>query len=396
MMKSFTIMAVLCFVALMSWSMSSLADAADDAARAEQASKEAFRAGMEQIVADLNSTLFDSFINAIDRQDMVDRIYGLRLIDQNVKKAFNESLDYSWGPLLIAQFGDTDDGLKATLLGVESRGNRGRAVVRFDLPKFQFDYHEYDLRLDEKGRMFIVDWTDYLDGESFSEGMGIYLVAAMPGKPAMRKLLDFRNVSEAELFQFGELLKAMRDRKLDRYLEILGGLPEKLQRQRIVVESTVHLARSLRKRRPMLDGLKTMATYYPDEPLYSLMLLDHYLPARKYQEATEALLRAYRKIGFDDAAMEARLSAVALVMGNTQDALAYAERALQLEPGLQLAWWSALNVRATLADYPGCIGALKVLEDDFKYELDAKALGRNPIYKGLLASDEFRAWRAGR
>jgi len=384
---------VLCIAVVMAWSMTSLAEDADDAAKAEQARKVAFRSGMEQIVADLNKAWFDTFVNAINREDMVDRIYGLRLIDQKVKKSFNESLEYSWTQTIIAQFGDTDDGLEAALLGVEFRGNRGRAVVRFDLPKFQFNYHEYDLLLDEQGRLFIVDWTDYLDGMRFSEGMGQYLVSAMPSKPAMRKLLDFRNASEPELFQFGELLKASRDRKLDRYLEILEGLPEKFQRQRVIVETTVHLARGVRKRRAMLDGLKTMADYYPDEPLYALMLLDHYFPAKKYQEATEALLRAYQKIGFDDAAMEARLSAAALVMGNTQDALAYAERALELESNLELAWWSALNARATLEDYSACIEALKVLEDEFKYELDGKALGRNPMYKGLVASSEFQAWR---
>lgn len=383
----------MCIAVVTAWSMTSLADEADDAAKAEQARAIAFRTGMEQIVADLNRAWFDTFVNAINREDMVDRIYGLRLIDQKVKKGFNESLEYSWTQTIIAQFGDTDDGLKATLLGVEFRGNRGRAVVRFDLPKFQFSYHEYDLLLDEQGRLFIVDWTDYLNGTLFSEGMGQYLVSAMPSKPAMRKLLDFRNVSEPELFQFGELLKASRDRKLDRYLEILGNLPEKFQRQRIIVETTVHLARGVRKRRAMLDGLKTMANYYPDEPLYALMLLDHYIPAKKYQEATEALLRAYQKIGFDDAAMEARLSATALVSGNTQDALAYAERALELESNLELAWWSALNARATLEDYSACVEALKVLEDEFKYELDAKALGRNPVYKGLVASSEFQAWR---
>ncbi len=142
----------------------------------------------------------------------------------------------------------------------------------------------------------------------------------MPSKPAMRKLLDFRNVSDVELFQFGELLKAARDGRLARYFEILEGMEERFQRQRIVVETTVRVAKRARQKRAMLAGLETMARYYPDEPLYALMLLDHFFPARKYEEAFRALLAAYRKIGFDDAAMEARLSAAALIMGNAQDA----------------------------------------------------------------------------
>ena len=218
----------------------------------------------------------------------------------------------------------------------------------------------------------------------------------MPGKPAMRKLLDFQAASDVELFQFGELLKAARDGKLPRYLEILEQLDERFQRQRIVVETTVSLAKRARKRREMLAGLETMAEYYPNEPLYTLMLLDHYFPKRKYAEANSALLALYRKLGFDDSAMEARLSAAALVMGNAGDAAGHADKALQLEPGLELAWWSALGARAALEDYAEAVTVLTVLADEFGYELGRDALNRDPNYRGLLASAEYEAWLASR
>ena len=356
--------------------------------------QQAFRAGMEALVADLDRSSYRSIIQAIDQEDMLERIYGLRLIDQQVKKSFGERLEYTWPDLVRSGFPRDDDGpVPATLLGVESRGDLGRAVVRFDLPDFQFNYHEYDLRLDGNGRMFVVDWTDFLQGKKFSDAVGESLVMGMPSKPAMRKLLDFRNVTDVELFQFGELLKAARDGRLTRYLEILEDMDEKFRRQRIVVESTVSVAKRARKRRAMLAGLETMAEYYPNEPLYALMLLDHYFPARKYEAASRALLGAYRKIGFDDAAMEARLSAAALVMGNAEDAAGYANRALELEPGLELGWWSALNARATLQDFGAAVEALEFLESEFGYELTPEALGRNPMYRGLLASAEYGAWR---
>ena len=80
-------------------------------------------------------------------------------------------------------------------------------------------------------------------------------------------------------------------------------------------------------------------------------------------------------------------------MGNAQDAAGYANRALELEPGLELAWWSALNARATLQDYDAAVEALESLETEFGYELTPEALGRNPTYRGLLASTEYSAWR---
>jgi len=391
-MKSPKIFACLFLFAIVTFSPI-LADEREDAEKAELAKQEAFRSNLEAIVDELNDGSLYSFIGSIDRGDMIDRIFGLRLIDQKIKKQFNENLEYSYEDMIASSFAIPEDGLKATLLGVESRGNRGRAVVRFDYPDFEFSYHEYDLRLDEQGRVIVIDWTNFLQGLSFSESIGRSLILAAPSKSALRKLLDFQNVSERELFQFGELMKAARDRRLDRYLEILEGLDQRLQRQRIVVELLVQVARQARKRREMIAALAVMADYFPGEPLYSLMLLDHYFPSRKYEEAFQALQRLSDRLDFPDAAMDARMSAAALVLDKPQDALEYAEKALEREPGLELAWWSTLNARADLSDFTGSVEALQRLESEFGYELGPEVLGKNRSYAQLLDSSEYKSWR---
>jgi tetratricopeptide (TPR) repeat protein len=375
-----------------SWSVS--VDATD-AEQEEAARQAAFRSGMQRIVDDLNAGSSDAFVDSIDQADLLDRVFGLRLIDQRVKKKVREGLPESLlRPVISAlRKADADEGVKVALLGVESRGDRGRAVVRFDLPDSQFGYHEYDLRLESSGKVIVRDWTDFLDGGLFTENVGQSMVMAAPGKPATRKLLDFVNVSENELFQFAELLKAARDRKLDRYLEIRDGMPERFQRQRIVVETNVRLARQVRKRRQMVAGLAIMDEYYPDEPLYSLMLLDLYFPSRKYDKAFGALQRLSDRLDFPDAAMDARMSATMLVMDKPQEASMYAERALELEPGLELAWWSALSVRASLTNFAGSVEALQRLEGEFGYELGPEALKKNPGYAQLLESAEYKSWR---
>ena len=375
------------------WATAAAADEMQDAAQAEQVRQATFRNGMEAIATDLAATNYDSFVAAIDRNDMMQRIFGLRLVDPHVKKQFTDNLDYTFESMVKSAFIETQDGLKATLLGVESNGNEGRAVVRFDLPDFQFDYHEYLLRLDDNGRLVIVDWMDFLDGMLFSENIGRMLVMAMPSHAAERKLIDFQDASDTELFQFGELLKAARDRKMDRYLQIRDSMDERFRNQRIVVETTVQLAKTVRRRRDMVGGLKIMAERYPDEPQYSLMLLDYYFPARKYAEALAALTRLYARLGFEDAAMEARISAAELVLGKTGDAKTRADRAVSLEPGLELGWWSALGSRAALGDYAAAVEALKVLEGQFRYDLGPDALERDPAYRGLLASDAYKNWR---
>jgi tetratricopeptide (TPR) repeat protein len=363
---------------------------------AELARAESFRAGFQEVVDDLNSGSFERFTKAIDQPDMLDRIFALRLIDQRVKKQFRENFEFAVEPMVKAILASGDDGVKATLLGFDSRGEFGRATVRYDLPDFQYNYHEYDLRLNKHGGLTIVDWTDFLQGEKFSDGVGETLIMAAPGDSAVRKLLDFKNVRQKHIFQMAQLLKAARDHDVDRYFEILESLDEQLQRQRIAVLTTVHLTKQVRKRRKLRTALIAMAKYFPEEPLYSLMLLDYYFPSRRYEEALQALLRLEKRLGVEDGAMKARLSAAALVAGNVEDASSFADRAINLEPGLELGWWSTLQASIVMSHFDTATEALAVLEKQFGRSLDPEAFQKDKSFAGLLASPEYKKWLASR
>jgi tetratricopeptide (TPR) repeat protein len=360
--------------------------------RAEIERQETFRAGFQDIVTDLNGNSLERFANAIDRDDMLERIFGLRLIDQKVKQGFRERFENNLVNILESAFAGTQGNIRAAWLGFGSKGDRGKAIVRYDLPDFQFSYHEYELRLDDNGRVVILDWIDYLRGEKFSDAVGNQLVAANPGKPAVRKLLDFQGPTEQQVFKMTELLKASRDRQVDRYFEILGGMNDQLRSQRIVVVTSVHLCKATGNRRKLREALIDVDRYFPEEPLYSLMLLDYYFPSRKYEEAMQALLRLQSRLGVQDSAMAARLSAASLVLGNADEALGHADRAVTIEPGLELGWWSALRARTAMQQYDRAVEALDELDRTFGYTLGPEAFETDPSMSDLLLSDDYEAW----
>ena len=84
----------------------------------ELARQEAFRLGMQDIVADLNAGSTDRFIASIDQNDIVDRIFGLKLIDQKVKMQFRDNLEFQYEPMIRSAFSNSKDTIRATLLGV--------------------------------------------------------------------------------------------------------------------------------------------------------------------------------------------------------------------------------------------------------------------------------------
>lgn len=90
--------------------------------------------------------------------------------------------------------------------------------------------------------------------------------------------------------------------------------------------------------------------------------------------------------------MAARLSAASLVIGNTEDALSYAEQAVQSEPGLELGWWSALRARTAMRQFDAAVEALDQLEKTFGYTLGPEAFEKDPPMADLLLSSEYETW----
>ncbi len=356
-----------------------------------------FEDGMAAIVADLNAGSFEKLVRAIDRDDMLERFLELRLIDPRVKRDFRDELDdeKKFARFIEAAYrNESEDGMKARLLVVESRGDRGRAVVRFDLPYFQVNYLEYDLRIGSWNRIEVLDWKNYLTGYSFSDYVGFTLVQGQPNKNAVRKLIDFPNVREVQVFQVIEVLKASRDRDFERFFNIFDDLDPALKRQRFVLVSGLNATRSARKRRDQRKILVAIDEYHPNDPMLALSLLDYYFPAKKYDKSLAALTRVQKALRIDEAVMNARLSATHLVMRNVDEAVRLADKAVQQEPDLELGWWSLLRAQVAAANFAAAVPALDTLRRNFGHALDAEALSKDPGLSAFVRSQEYRDWFA--
>jgi hypothetical protein len=363
----------------------------------EQRLAELFRDDMATIVAGLNAGSFEALNRAIDDEDMLERIFGLRLIDGRIKRDFRQRMldDDGFDDFIEAAYSDeAADGIRATLLLVESRGRRGRAVVRFDLPYFQVNYIEYELEIRDDDRVTVVDWRDFMKGYRFTDRMGLMLVQAQPNNNAARKLVDFPTVTEAQVFQVVEALKAARDRNFERFFSIYDGFDEQLKAQRPILVAGLDAARTARKRREQRKLLVAIDRYLPEDPLFALPLLDYYFPARQYDRAWDALMRVKDTLRIDDAATSARLSSAALVRGQVDEANAYANDAVAKEPELELGWWSAFRARVAAGDYAAAVAALDVLHAEFGHDLNAESLGKDRALAPFVASPEFRDWLA--
>jgi len=354
------------------------------------------RAQFESIIQGLNDNSFDRFNRAIVNKDMTARIYASRLIEPDVKKAFTNEFSASFEQMFVSSFPKSKNEILGTLIDFRFNGNEGHAVVRYAASGYRYSYHDYELRLDSKGRIVIVDWIDYYQGNRFSDEAGEALVMAMPSKPATRNLLENKNLGDAQIFQVAELFKAVRDKKPERFFQIYDGMDAALHKEKIVAKLNLQLALLARDAGRIESAARTLVESYPDDSMSSLKLVEYYIPARQYEEAIDALVRLQQGIGFEDGATESLKASAALAMGNTDDAEKYALQATVVEPSLELCWWSLLRARTRAGDYAGATEALARLEDDFGHTLDAQKLQRDRFLKVLTDKPEYLDWRATR
>lgn len=357
---------------------------------------EKLRAQFESIVQGLNDNSFDRFRRATATRELVERIFRNRLIEPDVKKAFTSDASASIEQMFTSSFPPTKKEILGTLVDFRFSGSEGRAVVRYAASGYRYAYHIYELRLDEKGRMVIVDWIDYYQANRFSAEAGDALVMARPSRPATRKMLENKSLGESELFQVSELFKAVRDNKAERFFQIYDDMDESLHAEITVMKLNLFLALAVRDAVRIENAAERLAAKRPDDPLFSLRLIEYYIPTRQYDKAIDALVRLQDEIGIKDGATESLKASAALAMGNIADAEEYALQATLNEPSLELSWWSLLRARTRAEDYGAATEALAHLEDDFGHNLDPQKLKKDPFLKVLADKQEYLDWRASR
>ncbi len=360
---------------------------------AQDAPTDPLYASFERIVSDLNNNELNSFVRAVDEDRMLEAIYDKRLIDTELRQQFGSTFATEIERIFVGSFRASEGEIIGRIVSFQRDGDRAKAVVRFDLSPYQYLYHEFHLRAGRRDKAVIEDWIDFFRGEQLTQAVGASLVMAKPGSNQTRSLLSPLQLTEAETFQAAELFKAIRDRKFDRYFEILPGLDKRIQQQELVAVTSVHAAQQARNRQQYRAALTNLAANYAANPRYTTMLLDYYLPKREYQPALEALLRLKDRLGTDDAAINSQLATIELILGNKDAAKRHAEAAVASEPKLELAWWAALRARTAAAEYDQAIEALEVLETEFGHQLRGDVLKKDSGLAELLDTEEFKSWR---
>jgi hypothetical protein len=367
-----------------------------------QSGNAGMRAQFQLVIDELNDNSFLKFHEAIDDNAFVNRVLGTRVVDEDARRAFSQSFGSNLEKMYQSSFpaarteAEAAGDIIGTIVAFEDKGNEARAIVRFAAEGFRYTWHAYDLAFGRGGQVRIVDWFDYYQSGWFSELVGDDLVRSMPVPAAVKSVLEMPSPSRGQLFQVGELFKAVRDGNPRRYVEIFDGLEEALRQEPFIVEQNFKYWRLLRDPGRLRAAATALAETFPGDARYSLSLAEFYVQSRRFDDAIVEFDRLEDALGVDDAVIRSLEATAAMALGDFEQAEALALSATEAEPDLELAWWSLLRTRTAREDYAGATEAMSVLEDRFGHLLTPEQLRRDRFLRVLIDQQVYKDWRAAR
>jgi hypothetical protein len=360
------------------------------------------RKQFQEVLDGLNDNSFRRFQEAIDDDAFTARVLGTRVIDGDARQSFAQSFPTTLESMFRASFPtprteeEAAGEIIGTLVSFAEDGGEARALVRYAGKGFRFTWHAYDLERGRGGRIRIVDWFDYYQAGWFSEIVGDSLVRAMPGPASVASVLEMPRPSEGQLFQVGELFKAVRDSNPRRYVQIHDGLEEALRKEPFVVQLNFQYWRLLRDPARLRAAAEELRNTFPNEARHSLSLAEFYVQSRRFEDAITEFERLEDALGVEDGVIRSLEATAAMALGEFAEAQALALAATEAEPGLELAWWTLLRTRTAAGDYAAATEALTVLEDRFGHLLIPQQLRRDPYLKALIDEQAYKDWRTAR
>ncbi len=352
----------------------------------------------QDILESVDQKSFEMFRKALDQTDLANRIYSHQPITDGVREIFRGQFWEIIESGFLQGLPPVGSTTKAELVQFEFQDGRGRACVRFNLPRYEYTFQVFELRHDSRGRIKIVDWFDSSNGQSFSAHIGEELITVMPTKASTRELLTISDPTELQLFQVTEILKATRDGQPPRFFEIYDEFDERLKREPLIAKHATLMAYRLKDTDRFARSLDIFVEVHSEDPNLALMTSDFYVVVEDYESSFVSLQRYYQYFNVKEGALPAKLSALALATGKPDEAEKFAVAATVNEPELELGWWSLLRARAAAKNFEGALEAMTYLEDNFDHRLDEAKLRRDKYraFASLAGSQEFKDWRAGR
>lgn len=204
------------------------------------------------------------------------------------------------------------------------------------------------------------------------------------------KLLGTKSFDAALTAQFEKMVDYRNEGKIVESYEILKSLPEALQKSRFVIDFGVLLGQQIGDEPYMLE-LGKLNKYFGEDDSTAFMLIDYHFMNNDLPSALKSLEKAMVFWGEDDGALLVIKSNIYVVLEDYEQAIAYAQLALESEPEFNDAYWQLASLYNIVGDYQKLTQVFMTINQLFDWGIDADTISAVDEFQAYSQSEEFEA-----
>ncbi|MEE8624100.1 MAG: hypothetical protein V3T19_02055 [Acidiferrobacterales bacterium] len=363
--------------------------------RAAFAADQSFEARFESIVDQLNKGSKEEFIEDLDVDAILQRAFDGLDLDPGVRSRFANNVIRGKKNIVSSFVRRTPEGSYTKLLKVRVNGDRATALVRYDLGRLGYGYHQYELVKDDAGNIRIVDWLDYTAGRTYSEMLRQSVVTYDPTESSVRGLVKSYDGNDKSYARLAELMQAVRDKDFSSYKRIEPSLDRSLRYSLFMHLLNCDIGKMSRDQNQYNNAYRKLENNFGDNPALALMLMNYRISKGDFDDLGDSLRQLQQAFGVRDAAVLLLMSRAALGSRHTDDAAVLADEAISIEPQLESAYWAAINAHVLLQHYSFAVSTARSLEDQFDKSLERELFEKNGRYANFVKSPQYEQWQAG-
>jgi hypothetical protein len=244
-------------------------------------------------------------------------------------------------------------------------------------------YHELELvRSRDDGQVRVADLYSYFKGEWISDDFATMAASASKDPSVLATSVTLQKVRSTE------------DDKPAEALAALDELPPRMRRLRYIQGWRVRIAQSI-SMDEYSKALEELFKNFPNDPSVALLQVDHQYFHHNISGALHYIDVVDADIGPDPFldGTRAMLLAERREPGDLDLAEKKAQHVAEAEPGRPIGLWARVSVELARHHWSTALDEMDELKRRFGFKLDDAALRTAPMFKDLLETPEYTAWR---
>lgn len=280
----------------------------------------------------------------------------------------------------------------AKYMKVVRRGNENRPLLRMDYGDSGFEYIEFVVQADAKGKARIVDWAPLSGGELYSEVVGrMARILTEPAPGLIQNLLGLQQIDQATLKRMKAIAELRRKGDLRGAFREMEKLPAEIADSRVMLVQRASLASEANDDDGYRRMLARLEKLHGDDSAAAFMLLDHYFYAKDLDKCLQAIGTIESRVGVDGMTQTLR-SNIYASSGMHKEAVTYAAKAIDIEPEMTDPYFTLAQSHVTLGQFAEAIEVYSTLQAEFGYEFSKANFAQDATFTKFIASPQFKKW----